>query len=293
MERYFCLRFDIDTDLCLRSGVPNLLELGRRTGTRFTFFATPGRAVSRVLAIARLFGLRAAGPDARHRDRLGALQKLGAAELMRLVALNPRLMPRHAQVLRHAVSEGHEVGLHGGRNHGRWQARAQAWSRRRLARELDRGIAALHAAGIYPAAFASPGWNSPPDLPALLAERGFTVVADEHGTAAGPRRLDDGDLVAVPTLLTGEPGGVGYLEWHRARGTPTDEIAARVRRHLDDGQALVCLYDHPFYAGIRELGLLERLLAEARAGGRSVAPLGPAARAILSGSAADATAPPQ
>lgn len=281
MQRYFCLRFDVDTDVCLRTGMPNLLQLGRQTESRFTFFVTSGRAIARRLALARPFNAGVGDRHAIPKARLGAQDKLGRLELLRLLATNPRLLPRRGAIVRAALTDGHEIGLHGGRNHGLWQHRAHTWPTARLARELDHGTAALRAVtGERPRAFASPGWNSPPALPEVLAERGFDLLADEHGHPGDPYRLGDSDLIAVPTWLAGEPGGVGYLEWHRARETPTETILAEFRHCLDSGPALVCLYDHPFFAGIRELDLLERLLEVARASGRTIAPMGQAARAL-------------
>lgn len=280
-SRYFTLRFDVDTDVCLRKGVPNLLSLAKDTGASFTFFVSPGRAIDRSILLQRLCRRRSNAKTSQQKDRLRSRQKLATSDILRLLLHNPALLPAHSHIVRDALARNHEIGLHGGTNHGTWQSNAHNWPRERLASEVDHGMKILKAVtGATPRSFASPGWNSPPHLPTLLAARGFEVLADEHGEGGAFRRIDDSDLLAVPTQLAGEPGGVGYLEWHRARGTPTADVLDRLRRELDSDEPLVCLYDHPFYAGVHELDLTERILAAAYASGRQCVPLATATKAL-------------
>lgn len=280
--RYFCLRFDVDTPLCVRRGIPNLLRLAEKNQAQFTFFVTPGRSIARLATAANLLRRRRRDGGHSSRSHVGTWEKLGPLELGRLLALNPRLLPQGANMLRSAAAAGHEIGLHGGHNHALWQHGAHTWSELRLAREIDYGHTMLvKAMAKTPTSFASPGWNSPPELPSLLNQRGFEILADEHGAAGTPHRIPGTNIISSPTWLTGEPGGVGYIEWHRARGTPTETIVSEIRQYLDAGPDLVCLYDHPFFAGIRELYLLERILEAARASGRVPVPIDTAAKELL------------
>ena len=106
------IRFDIDTSVCLHTGVPSLLELAKQCGVQFTFFVNMGRAVDFGTIITRR------EQDVARADRLPAREKLGIAGLMQTVLLNPQVGLSGIPVLEQLISLGHELGLHGGRNHG-------------------------------------------------------------------------------------------------------------------------------------------------------------------------------
>lgn len=263
----FCLRFDVDTERCLVEGVPRLLALGERLDAPFTFFVNMGRAVCRRPV------RREAATCA---PKLPPRRKLGAGPFLRTVLLNPRVGAGRPDIVRAIAAAGHEVGLHGGCNHGAWQHGAMGWDARRVADEVAWGVDRLRAAGAGPIrAFASPGWTRPPALPEVLSHHGFDVLADDHGT--GPGRwagLDNGArLISVKTNLLGEPCGVGYLETLRADGLDDDAILARFERDLDGSGGLAVAYDHPVYAGLHGIELLARMVAAARARGFRVATL--------------------
>lgn len=212
------IRFDVDTHRCLLEGVPRLLLLAREEQVKFTFFVNMGRAVSHAAFLRRRAAARSGQPAT---PRLGARPKLGFVGYWTAALLNPRVGDGAPEILRRAIDEGHEVGLHGGTNHAKWQEAADGWSREELRRELAYGMERFEAAtGRTPNGFASPGWVTPASLPTLLAEAGFSYLADEHGPDAPLRWADeDRRLVAVPTLLTGEPDGVAYLEWAARAGS--------------------------------------------------------------------------
>lgn len=272
MDRYLSLRFDVDTELCLREGVPRLLALGEELNCRFTFFVNPGRAIARDRLLAESFRPRSPRQRA---PCLGALRKLGCAELAYLVCLNPRGLPRHASVVRRAWEAGHEIGLHGGRNHGLWQRDAQYWSVSRIHDEIRWGKAVLHQCGVSDLqSFASPGWNAPKELPDILEREGFSIWADVHGNEGKPYRIAEHTaLTEVPTTLSGEPGGVGYLECCRASGDDEARIITRVLDALSGQHSFLCLYDHPFYAGRHELDTLRSIIEEARSTGWMLMPM--------------------
>ena len=87
VQRFLCLRFDVDTELCLREGTPRLRALARATGTQFTFFVNPGRAIDRGQSILRAFR-RARTEDSGAQFR--PYEKLGRKEWLRLLAEQPK-----------------------------------------------------------------------------------------------------------------------------------------------------------------------------------------------------------
>ena len=282
-NRFFCLRFDVDTPACLERGTEPLLRVAEQLNARFTFFINPGRAISRYdIAVESVRkGLPGRARKTRGAAKFSPRAKLGTRELSRLLLSNPRLIPGRSHIVRAIQAGGHEVGLHGGGNHGTWQRSAQTWHADLTASELDRGATALYnATGHQPRAFASPGWNTPPQLRPLLTERGFDILADSHGQPELPAPDPVSGLIEPPTWLAGEPGGVGFLEWQRAQGHTQRQILDATERYLDTSYPLVCLYDHPFFAGVQEAELIEQLLTAARRSGRQIVPLGIAARAL-------------
>ncbi|MDX1495289.1 MAG: polysaccharide deacetylase family protein [Longimicrobiales bacterium] len=264
MTRQLAIRFDVDTHRCVREGMPALSELGRELGVPFTFFVNMGRAV--FLPGRLMSERREPRPVA---AKLPARQKLGVRRWLEAAILNPRVGAGSPDVLRAAAEAGHEIGLHGGRNHARWQREAQEWTASRVGAEIDAVLPLLRDAldGAPVRGFASPGWTTHPALPDLLAQRGFHYLADLHGPqpASGVATEEPvGPLHTVRTQLTGEPGGVAYLEHLRACGLDDDAV---VRRAMDDLAGVgprAALYDHPYHAGVRELETLRRIVQSAR-----------------------------
>ena len=177
MSRQAVLRFDVDTDLCLREGVEPLCEVAERYGVPLTFFVNPGRAIDRGLLLREALSGRSGQAKGARAPAFGSVAKLGRVETMRLLLANPRILPAQAAMVRRIVEGGHELGLHGGHNHATWQRHARQWSRDRVAAEVAWGKARLEqAAGSAVTAFASPGWTSPDTLPDVLASQGFDVL---------------------------------------------------------------------------------------------------------------------
>jgi hypothetical protein len=110
-------------------------------------------------------------------------------------------------------------------------------------------------------------------------------VADAHGPAALDARGDGGAgeegsvtagstaIRSVRTALTGEPGGVAYLEHLRARGMDDEAVLRRFQADLDEVGDRAAVYDHPYWAGIHELAVVERMIEIVRSGGWTVVPL--------------------
>lgn len=268
VNRQAVLRFDVDTELCLRAGAAPLCRIAESYGVPLTFFVNPGRAVDRPRIVADLFHARGRGRQCNRAPSLSAKRKLGYWELVRLLVTNPRVLPRQAEWVRRLFEGGHHVGLHGGRNHATWQRGAMQWSEDRVEAEVAWGKLLLEQAAGHPiTSFASPGWTSPPALPDVLARNGFSIIADDHEPRSVPgwRSTKDGQLLSVPNTLAGEPGGVGYFESLRASGLDSAALLTELERVVREGHSFLCVYDHPFYVGRRELavfeGAIEMLLA--------------------------------
>lgn len=256
------LRFDVDTYKCMHHGVPRLLELADEYQVPMTFFINMGRALSypsllRKVLARRLYRERI--PESA--PKLSSLQKLKLPGTLYTLVANPRV-GLSSRLLPNIESRGHEIGLHGGRNHASWQNQAHLWTEQELNREIDWGLRALNNAGIpMVSSFASPGWNSPAALPTLLANKGFSVLADHHRCEDDACQLtrNSSQITSINTNLAGEPGGIGYLESCQARKLGFDEMASEAEALLQR-YGNVVMYDHPVYAGDHGFSRLKALI---------------------------------
>ncbi|MBS3940229.1 MAG: polysaccharide deacetylase family protein [Actinobacteria bacterium] len=280
MAHRLVFRFDVDSHRCLGEGTRALSMVAARHDVAFTFFVHMGRATDRGRLARSVVLRRVTGNDV---HRLSTRRKLGTAGLLRLAVTNPLVGAADGEEIRRLVAAGHEVGLHGGRNHRSWQESADRWDHRRLTAEIGWGLARLRAAGVdAPDGFASPAWTTSSAVATVAADFGFSYLADRHGTVADVFDLG-GPLPEVSTNLLGEPGGVGYLEWCRAKGWSDrqllDDFACRLHA-IDD---LAVVYDHPFWAGVHDADLVDRMLGIASRQGVEVLTLGAAVARELRG----------
>lgn len=255
------LRFDVDTYQCMHRGVPRLLELAEEQRIPLTFFINMGRAVSYPVLLRKAFARRNTQSRSASSARLSPVHKLGFPGTLSTLLANPRV-GLSSRLLPEIQSRGHEIGLHGGRNHAAWQNHAHQWTKERLQQELDWGLRALEKAGITsPRSFASPGWNSPPALPAILSQKNFAILADHHSNHSNGYGFHHRNypVHAVNTNLAGEPGGVGYLESCEARQLNFSAMAAEVEPMFERFTDIV-MYDHPAYAGGAGFARLQALI---------------------------------
>lgn len=253
----FCFRFDVDTPRCIATGVPNLLALAREKGVRFTFFVNMGRAVSYRELLRN--GRRG---EAGTIVKLSSVEKQGLAETLKIALLNPVVGAAHRNVIHDVIGDGHEVGLHGGKNHAAWQYGAHTWQAGRISEEICWGKHVLEEISGSPVrAFSSPGWNGGPTVNRILSRLGCRYSADLHGGDSGAIQIcSESGLAQVRTDLSGEPGGVGFLEWMAASGMDKKSSLDYVGARLEGQRLASVLYDHPCYAGIYQLELLSALI---------------------------------
>jgi len=264
MKKVICFRFDVDTYLCASKGVKNLVALAEKLSIKFTFFYNMGRGIHHKSFLVK----KTRGDTSPTADKLSNLYKLGILGYLRTALLNPYVGKSYPLLILSAEKAGHEIGLHGGRNHGDWMANANAWPESRIKGEVKWGLSELHRLGINSiSSFSSPGWQGTGHLHNILRQNGFSVVADEHGHGLETVTImgsADRFLYSVPTNLLGEPGGIGYIENMRAQNMTNKEMLNKFQYDLNNVTKLAVLYDHPYYSGIYELAILESMINTAR-----------------------------
>lgn len=217
-----------------------------------------GRAIDRFQYILRLFKKNKALNHAAH---LGAFRKLGAKEFIRCALLNPKILSYAFSELRAVDLEGHEIGLHGGRNHDTWASGAHSWTVKRTRAEIEWGAHQLSRLGVSPTAFASPCAIMPPYLDEVLAALGFRYFADDLYPCTQSKTTTT-VIPNLPTRLCGE-GGTAYIEHQVALGHKIQQIESNFVKDLESRKIAV-LYDHPYFAGCEAIEITRRLILAAK-----------------------------
>ncbi len=250
----------MDTYLCASKGVNNLLDLAEKSSSKFTFFYNMGRGIH----YKSFFNKKRKGDAPPAANKLSNLYKLGKFGYLRTAILNPNVGKSYPDIIKLAAQENHEIGLHGGKNHGEWMGNIDVWSESRIKSEIKWGISELDRLGISNVtSFSSPGWKGTEDLNRILWENGFSVIADEHGhnlEVVKRVKIANPHFYSVPTNLLGEPGGVGYIENMCANNLNYKEMLNKFQYDLNKITKLGVMYDHPYFSGIHELKVLGSMI---------------------------------
>ncbi len=249
-------------------GVPPLIDLAERLDIKFTFFLHVGRSIS---LRHQLFGKKKTIPNCA--ASLPARKKLGFKQFLYTALINPKIGPTAPEIVKR-IFESQELGLHGGTNHDLWHHGADQWSREKIEQDIKSSLAWLADLGIKVQGFSSPGWTDTPHLVPILENLGFQYRADRHGEKETEVVTEGNRLLNIPTNIVGEPGGVAFLEHMRARNLSDDEILADFTRRLENIGSCAIAYDHPYYAGVFEIPLIERLIKIVQDRGFKIVPLG-------------------
>ncbi len=267
----FSFRFDIDTPKCLSEGVPNLMKIAERLGVKFTFFISMGHSISRLGTLSRMISpSKSTAPVA---SALSARTKLGNFGYIQLALFNPQIGRKYLNLVQD-LYRSQELGLHGGRNHDTWHHGAAEWSAEKLGAELDWALAPLRELNFEIRGFSCPGWTESPNLVQALEARDFRYRADRHGMNEFGGKSEGRNLLNMGTNILGEPGGVAYLEHLRATGMNDQQMRTDFKAQLARVGDYAVAYDHPYYAGVRELALVEDCVKMARDAGYQILSLG-------------------
>ena len=76
----------------------------------------------------------------------------------------------------------------------------------------------------------------------------------------GVPNWNESGLIRYPTNIIGKKGNIGFIENLRALGHSSDEILSEFKRQLDMKGNYKMVFDHPYYAGIKEIEVLSRML---------------------------------
>ena len=256
---YVVFRFDIDSHICMKQGVPILLDISRKYNVQFTFFLNAGRAVSVWDTISSFFHKTEVGE---HYDMLPAYRKLGWGQYLYAALANPKMI-KYKRQLCELISSNNEVGLHGGMNHAKWYAHAMEWNERKTESEIDRALSTVRkiCPEFNPYGFASPGFVSPDRIGRILARRQFAYISDQHVLGADEVVERRRELANVTVNLCGEPGGIAFWENRIARGFTDDGI---IKEFMDfvEAHRVVVVFDHPYVVALKKSDNIEKIIVK-------------------------------
>lgn len=251
-------RFDVDTHKCIRDGVPRLLEISNKYDVPFTFFLNMGKSISIKNSLENLLSKKKENASDEIPQMMSAFQKLGMKDYLIAAVINPNISNYKIQI-EQLLDSKCEVGLHGGRNHATW-ANTVEWNEKNIKDELQWALGKLKNIKVdyKMKGFASPEWKSKEGLSKILKELGFVYCGDMRCLGEEPINRND-ELLKIGVNLLGEPGGVAFFENCRVKGMTDDEIIEMVLSCFSELDTVV-LYDHPYYAGVREIECISNLI---------------------------------
>ncbi len=251
-DKLFSFRWDIDHRACMTDGIPNILAVCQEFDVKNTFFVNMGRSTNLREWIGKGFsGSRKKLGDT---EAINLIQKIGWSRFALETLLSRPVGRSFVEPLKSLLSDGHELGLHGGSDHVVWSRRFAELPEAYFADDVATTLDEFTRHFGRPAGFTSPGFKSDHRIMRLVEDLGF----DYHGNAIGgmPRRTSgEGESFThwtVPVTICG-PRTIPFLEWHAARRTPQDAVLADFQEQLLQNNIAV-LYGHPCHEGLdREL----------------------------------------
>jgi len=250
MDKRIALRFDIDSVSCVRQGLAGLSAVAHRYAVPVTLFVSMGRAIQRGPALLRMVS--------RHDSakRMFPMKRLGFAAALQTLIMNPRIGCDNADVLSRFQEQGHELGLHGGRNHAWWQRHARSAGIETIRRDLGWSYDAFARLFGAPAGFAAPGFVWSEATLAVIDEKKFQYASDMDGlrpfhAEAGGRTFSHWQ---VPVTVCGA-SHTPLIEWACLQKQSEQDFLAELTLKLSgDGPAV--LYGHPCLDGVAGIAYL-------------------------------------
>lgn len=261
MKKQIIFRFDIDTHVCIRDGVPKLIELGKKYNVPFTFFLNTGKSVSICSSIKTIISNILHPKATTVAEHLSALEKLGKKDYIYTALINPQISAYKKNILMLLTSKN-EVGLHGGKNHELWAKNIYRYGYNKIRKELEYSVNRIKK--IYPkykpCGFASPCWETNTTVKNVLVDLGFQYAADVHTIDINTDITYYRNLACIPTNLIAEPGGVAYFEHCRAKKMTDEDIINDFFSRINNQRRYNVVYDHPYFVGKKEIPLLEKII---------------------------------
>ncbi len=168
MKQVVGLRIDVDTGGGFTRGVIPLVRLLDHFRIKATFFIVTGQDLP-LRGVPRMLSER------------GFTRRVLKLRTSLLKVAFGRARYTVQESINAIKQNGHELALHGF-HHFAWQLHLKQWGKERVKKEMESGRRGFRLlTGAYPAAFASPGWDTSADYFNMLDSFGFSYASDTRG----------------------------------------------------------------------------------------------------------------
>lgn len=254
-------RVDVDTITDVTTGLNSLKCILDDTGVRCSIYVNMGKSIDRITllkGIGKTFK-NVSGESENSTAKIGVLKKLGKKNFLQTILFNPNIGIKGRGLLQKMDEEGHEISLHGGKNHAVWQRNGLTMSPGWASKEITWGKNRFKQVfGFAPLGFTAPGFVEPPGFEIALAQEGFKYHSDICSKdLIKPFRET---ITNIPVNIVGQ-NTVPIIEYLVASGKPEKEIIEHVRTAFADVEkqgGVPVMYGHPAVEGL----LLGRLLTQ-------------------------------
>jgi peptidoglycan/xylan/chitin deacetylase (PgdA/CDA1 family) len=237
----FALRIDLESDLGIREGVPQILDLLKKHNIKASFYLTMGGESG-------LFDLL------RYRKKLPGKRNIkvfSKLELLRMALFPKDFVTSNQKILKRILIEGHELGIHG------WKHRAwtRALERIDIEDHIDKSINKYKQ--IFkkdPISFCSPAFRTNETVIKILEKKKIIVISDFEGDS--PKKIRS-DIVNVPITIKGK-GNTPIIEYLAGIGLKDNEILSELQKQIK-ARSCATIYMHCLYECREKINLLNDL----------------------------------
>ncbi|MGM0504859.1 MAG: hypothetical protein ACQESQ_09590 [Bacteroidota bacterium] len=236
-----------------------MLKLAEKESVPFSFYVNPGRAVDFKEILRNI-----TNKNNKKSLKLCNFQKLGYRYWLETIFSNPEIGKGNESILKSLLKQGHELGLHGGMNHGTWQRSSQ----------VENIISTLLIPAMewfennfgIPAGFTSPGFRKIEKAYSLLNKWGLRYISDTINSnyKSEPKLIQENGIIDIPCIAT--KNGIPLLEHDFALG---EDLNVSIKKFINDtsNRKWIVLYGHPSFEGIIAQKYLVKLIREIKLSG--------------------------
>jgi undecaprenyl phosphate-alpha-L-ara4FN deformylase len=241
-NKSFALRVDLESDVGIRKGLPQLLDLLKRYNLKASFYLTMG-GESNIFDL-----IRYRKPIKNSGDR--TIRLWSFKDKIRMALFPKDFVKRNSSLLKRILNEGHELGLH-------------AWKHRAWTRGLEKIEPLIHLTraknryfklfGKNPISFASPAFNINEKTLKSLSLLGIKYISDfSSKTIKGYPNIKN-----VPIIIKGDKN-TPIIEYLVSKGMKDEKIIRYIQKRILEND-LSSMYMHGLFEARFKLNILEEL----------------------------------
>lgn len=241
MKRKLYLRIDVDSYICLKKGVPQLLKLFKKNNIKATFFITLGREgnIYEYLKYKHFRAKKTPLKLKKIRPKFWQITK---------ILLFPSNLYKEKKILREIIKNNHELEIHCF-NHIKWWDPNYSEAKK----DLKKAISYYkRITGENPSGFASPygSWNK--DIAKLLKKSDFKYISI-HNEKKTPTICKECKKLNIPITISPKEHCIPICEYFKRKGFKGRELVKHSLNYFNKeakGKKFLSIYIHPRIEGV-------------------------------------------